>query len=355
MYTSIFTCAPLLSVAHAHGVILAAQGIAGSPASVGFKVDDAIARNCTGISPCQQDTTIIRDSEITANIVNECGRTELSGNIDVGENTENALAANKVTMVKAGTKLTVTIHQVNADGAGPYTCDLDETSNAGIISQNLSVTNNVPGVNGLSQAKTQDFNITVQMPDKLACNGASTGNICTVRCRNNAVAGPFGGCFPVMQVDVAATNNSANQITTAQTLAGIDAQVQQNNVDLPVAIAANQNEGAAAKEFAAANALLKASITSKASPVQTLSLENVNVAGAAAATSSSSSSAAATKATATAATKGNGNAKGNGNGNGNGNGRNNNNNNNQARAPGLSLKWASRLFSSDAWEEESAN
>jgi hypothetical protein len=91
-------------------------------------VDDAIARNCTGISPCQQDTTIIRDSEITANIVNECGRTELSGNIDVGENTENALAANKVTMVKAGTKMTVTIHQVNADGAGPYTCDLDETS-----------------------------------------------------------------------------------------------------------------------------------------------------------------------------------------------------------------------------------
>jgi hypothetical protein len=37
MYTSIFTCAALLSVAHAHGVILAAQGIAGSPASVGFK------------------------------------------------------------------------------------------------------------------------------------------------------------------------------------------------------------------------------------------------------------------------------------------------------------------------------
>ncbi|PQE12217.1 hypothetical protein CJF31_00000397 [Rutstroemia sp. NJR-2017a BVV2] len=361
MYTSIFTCAALLSVAHAHGVILAAQGIAGSPASVGFKVDDAIARNCTGISPCQQDTTIIRDSEITANIVNECGRTELSGNIDVGENTENALAANKVTMVKAGTKMTVTIHQVNADGAGPYTCDLDETSNAGIISQNLSVTNNVPGVNGLSQAKTQDFNITVQMPDKLACTGASTGNICTVRCRNNAVAGPFGGCFPVMQMDVAATNNSANQITTSQTLAAIDAQVQQNNIDLPVAIAANQNAGAAEQGFAAANALLKESVTSKASPVQTLAVANINGAGAAAAATSSSSSAAA-KATAAAAKgngngNGNGNAKGNGNGNGNakangnGNGNGNRQNNNQARAPGLSLKWASRLFAADTWEE----
>lgn len=48
------------------------------------------------------DTTIIRDAEITANIVNQCGRTELTGNIDVGENTENALAAGQVTEVKAG-------------------------------------------------------------------------------------------------------------------------------------------------------------------------------------------------------------------------------------------------------------
>jgi Egh16-like virulence factor len=77
-----------------------------------YPVDPAIARNCTGISPCQQDTTIIRDAEISTNIVNECGRTELTGNIDVGENTENALAAGAVTQVKAGTLLTVTIHQV---------------------------------------------------------------------------------------------------------------------------------------------------------------------------------------------------------------------------------------------------
>lgn len=90
-------------------------------------VNDAIARNCTSISPCQQDTTIIRDAEIKANVVNECGRTELTGNIDIGENTENALAANQVTSVKAGTEMTVTIHQVNADGAGPYVCDLEET------------------------------------------------------------------------------------------------------------------------------------------------------------------------------------------------------------------------------------
>ncbi|KAH8772199.1 hypothetical protein BGZ57DRAFT_740882, partial [Hyaloscypha finlandica] len=295
MLSSILYSAALLSLANAHGVILAAQGEAGSPPSVGFQVDTAIARNCTGISPCQQDTTIIRDAEISANIVNECGRTELTGNIDVGENTENALAAGAVTKVKAGTLMTVTIHQVNADGAGPYTCDLDQTSNAGIISQNLTVTNNVPGVNGLSQGKTEDFNITVAMPSNLACTGASTGNVCTVRCRNNAVAGPFGGCFAVQQTDVTPTANSANQITTAQTLADVTEQIAENNVDLPVAIAANQQQGTAAQIQAneAVKVLLGLTVTSKAAAVQTLAVENVgvNAAGASVATSSATSKA----------------------------------------------------------------
>lgn len=170
-FSTILPLAAVFSLAHGHGVILAAQGEAGSPASIGFQVDSALARNCTSISPCQQDTTIIRDAEIKANIVNECGRTEINGNIDVGESTENAIAAGAVTKVTSGGTMTVTIHQVNADGAGPYSCDLDETSNSGTISQNLTVTNNVPGANGLSQAKTEDFNITVAMPDKLACTG----------------------------------------------------------------------------------------------------------------------------------------------------------------------------------------
>jgi len=127
MLSSILYSAALLSLVNAHGQILAAQGIAGSNTSIGFQVDTALARNCTTISPCQQDATLIRNAEIESNIVNECGRTELTGNIDVGENTENQLVAGTVTQVKAGTAMTVTIHQVNADGAGPYVCDLDPT------------------------------------------------------------------------------------------------------------------------------------------------------------------------------------------------------------------------------------
>ena len=102
MLSSVLCIAAFLSLANAHGVILAVQGIAGSNTSIGFQVDTALARNCTTISPCQQDTTIIRDAEIISNVVNECGRTELTGNIDVGENTENQLAAGTITQVKAG-------------------------------------------------------------------------------------------------------------------------------------------------------------------------------------------------------------------------------------------------------------
>lgn len=35
----------------------------------------------------------------------------------------------------------------------------------------LEVTNNVPGANGFSQAKTVDFNMTVKMPADMNCTG----------------------------------------------------------------------------------------------------------------------------------------------------------------------------------------
>lgn len=35
----------------------------------------------------------------------------------------------------------------------------------------LKVENNVPGINGFSQAKAANFNMTVTLPDDLACIG----------------------------------------------------------------------------------------------------------------------------------------------------------------------------------------
>ncbi|KAK4247144.1 hypothetical protein C7999DRAFT_14796 [Corynascus novoguineensis] len=268
--------AALVALAKAHGVILAAQGETGSPPSVGFAVSDAIARNCTTPNPCQMDTTIIRDAEIDASTVNSCGRTKLTGNIDVGEVTENALAANAVTQVKAGSQLQVTIHQVNADGAGPYFCDLDESSNTGVFTHNLTVTNNIPGANGLSQAKTQDFNITVALPDNMACFGGSAGNVCTVRCRNNAQAGPFGGCFAVQQTDVTPLSaaNLPGDITTEDTLDRVEADVANNQAALQVAVEANRAAGGdeAARNRAIAEAILGLTTTLAEFPTETPTL-----------------------------------------------------------------------------------
>ncbi|GKU05318.1 unnamed protein product [Fusarium langsethiae] len=271
---NILLSSSLFAFTQAHSVILGAQGLDTSPNSVGFQVDPEIARNCITINPCQQDATIIRDAEITANIVNQCGRTEISGNIDVGENTENAIAAKQVTQVEAGGELTVTIHQVNADGAGPYVCDLDESSNTNTNIQNLTVTNNVPGTNGLSQVKTQAFNITVKMPDDLNCFGASTGNICTVRCRNNALAGPFGGCFAVQQADTDKKTNTPQNIKTTQTLKGINDQILQNQKDFPDSVAANENatNDEAAQNKAAVDALLGATVVTSAFATETPSV-----------------------------------------------------------------------------------
>lgn len=231
-----------------------------------------MARNCTLISPCQQDTGIIRQAEIDQNIVNTCGRTELAGNIDIGQVTEDQIAAKAVTQVTKGGSLIMTIHQVNADGAGPYTCDLDETSNAGAFKGNLTVTNNVPGANGLSQVKEQDFNITIAMPTDMACIGGSTGNICTVRCRNNSVAGPFGGCVAVEQTDITPAQLQASTIKTAATLKGMQAQVISDNTDLQAAVVANENTGAPSMvaAMAAVSKLLKQTQVLKAAPVQTL-------------------------------------------------------------------------------------
>ncbi|KAH7067856.1 hypothetical protein FB567DRAFT_483384 [Paraphoma chrysanthemicola] len=306
--SSVLAIVAFATTVHSHAAILAAVGDSG--ASQGFLVDPDIARNCTNISPCQQDATIIRDNEITQNIVNACGRTEINGNIDIGEQTEAELAAGRMTTVSSGSVMQVTIHQVNADGAGPFECDMDETSNAQTTLTPLKVTNNIPGSLGLSQAKEQDFTINVQMPDNFNCIGASTGNICTVRCRNNAVAGPFGGCFAVQQTDgTGRPDDSAAAVETTQTLEGIEAQILQNKKDFPAAVIANQNAGKAEQGAAAISALITATVNPNAAATQTAAAGNGNANG---------------NANQNAGGKGKGRGKGNaGNNNANGNAANN--------------------------------
>ena len=95
--------------------------------------------------------------------------------------------------------ITMTFHQVNQDGAGPLTAQIDATSGGTdpAAFQDAKVTQNVPGIGigGLSAATTTDFPVKVQMPQGMTCSGSAGGasNVCVVRLQNSALAGPFGG------------------------------------------------------------------------------------------------------------------------------------------------------------------
>lgn len=86
--------------------------------------------------------------------------------MDIGENTENALAAGNVTKVKTGSKVKITIDQRNANGTGPFTCDMDETGNGIATGQTvLAVTQ------GTSKSTTGQLTLTATMPSNMTCKG----------------------------------------------------------------------------------------------------------------------------------------------------------------------------------------
>ena len=152
----LFFIAPtLLAVAHAQGVITSAQGSKGSPASLGLQVDLTKA-----------DANVINANEVATNVVNECGRTLLAGNIDIGTVTEAALSAKQVTSVTKGSTMSITIKALDANGAGPYTCDVDQTSNASGTSGQVPLT-----VKETDTSANGDITLAVTMPKDLACIG----------------------------------------------------------------------------------------------------------------------------------------------------------------------------------------
>ena len=89
--------------------------------------------------------------------------------------------------------------QINQDGAGPIDAAVDGTSGGTDPDafQRAAVTQDVPGLGfgGLSLATSRDFPLTVQMPAGMTCDATVAGvdNVCIVRVRNSAAAGPFGG------------------------------------------------------------------------------------------------------------------------------------------------------------------
>ncbi|TDZ25866.1 hypothetical protein Cob_v000425 [Colletotrichum orbiculare MAFF 240422] len=240
----------------AHGVIDGVQGANGVNLP-GLSLIDGTPRDCA--SPrcgSEADTSIIRDRELGTARASALGRTQGGGPVDAaamiatfmngaaGNTTavkkarevhEAAMArrslvgrqAGKGTKTPKGTAETavraatgmaatagmpttqddgtvkMTFHQINQDGAGPLTAEVDGTSGGTdpAAFKTAEVTQNVPGIGfgGLSAASTMDFPVTIKMPAGMTCdaNVGGASNVCIARLRNAAITGPFGGsvCF----------------------------------------------------------------------------------------------------------------------------------------------------------------
>ncbi|KAG9076536.1 hypothetical protein FRC06_009455 [Ceratobasidium sp. 370] len=161
MYTRIVYLSALLSLVAAHGTITAVNG-ANGVTGAGMGIDPTTPRDGTRAKPFQQDTSIIRDREIQSGKVGPCGRTSQKGAIDMAAEMEAAASAGIPSATSSG-EIQMTLHQVNQDGAGPYTCDI--SADGGNTFQAATVTKNVPGAFlGLSTATAEDFPLNVQMP-----------------------------------------------------------------------------------------------------------------------------------------------------------------------------------------------
>ncbi|ETW76670.1 hypothetical protein HETIRDRAFT_480825 [Heterobasidion irregulare TC 32-1] len=208
LLASVVVAASLVSQTSAHGTITAVTGANGVNAA-GFGIIATTPRDGSKANPFEQDTSVIKNQEIASGKVGVCGRTKAGGNNDVAAQLAAASAAGLPTASADGT-VSMTLHQVNGDGAGPYTCDVSADGGNTFIA--ATVTTQVPGRNGRSQAKAQDFPLEVQMPAAMTCEGGPNGDACIVRCRNPV--GPFGSCVAIASAD-SASNATASAAPAA--------------------------------------------------------------------------------------------------------------------------------------------
>ncbi|GAM82368.1 hypothetical protein ANO11243_003470 [Dothideomycetidae sp. 11243] len=99
--------------------------------------------------------------------------------------------------------VTLSVHQVNGDGAGPFTAFIDSTS-GGLTAaafKTAPVVQNVAGVASNSATTTTDFPMMVQVPKGTVCSGTIAGvnNVCILKITNAAANGPFGGSVAFTQ------------------------------------------------------------------------------------------------------------------------------------------------------------
>ncbi|KAF7555456.1 hypothetical protein G7Z17_g2104 [Cylindrodendrum hubeiense] len=231
-FKTVFSYTLLLAgqLAAGHSVITNAVGDAGG-SGMALGVDTTTPRDGTRRRPFQQDATRFQgDAEATV------GETVGAGDNDLESGTSAILAetGDDLPQITPGGELSMTLHQVNSDGAGPYTCMINDDGTAASWTE-IEVTQNVEGSErGRNRdGETQDHPLTAAIPADQECTGTVAGqdNVCLVRCQNPARAGPFGGVVPVQMAGAAgnATNGTTPAGNDTAADAGNDAAADAGN------------------------------------------------------------------------------------------------------------------------------
>ncbi|OAA62156.1 hypothetical protein ISF_05165 [Cordyceps fumosorosea ARSEF 2679] len=190
---SVLMAAQLVS---GHAAITNAVGNAGG-SGMALGIESTTPRDGTRRNPFQQDATRFRGASAQT-----FGETVGQGanQLEAGTSKIMAETGDSLPQVTPGGALTMTLHQVNADGAGPYTCMIN-ADGSGTTWDNIQVTQNVAGNQRgrNNDGNASDHPLVAAIPANQQCSGTVAGenNVCLVRCQNPANAGPFGGVVPV--------------------------------------------------------------------------------------------------------------------------------------------------------------
>ena len=142
LYSLLLTFLAFPSLISAHGAIIAATGNAGGT-GMALGVDTSTPRDGTRRRPFQQDSTRFRGSSART-----FGETLAGGDnqLEAGTRAIMAETGDQLPQVTAGGEVQMTLHQVNADGGGPYECMIN-ADGTGTQWTPITVGQNVPGRN----------------------------------------------------------------------------------------------------------------------------------------------------------------------------------------------------------------
>ncbi|KAI8804880.1 hypothetical protein BJ742DRAFT_430292 [Cladochytrium replicatum] len=193
----------------AHGVVTAVNG-ANGVVGTGFGVDPTTPRDGSRRNPFQRDSTRTNTGG--------CGNTVQSGHLLVATELQKQVALGKgqLPSTDATGVLRLTYHQVNGDGAGPHTLELDTTAVGQAFVPGPTATVPVPGRRGRSRARAEDFQMLIQIPPGTKCTGGPNADACLLRLRNPNRS-QFGGCVAFqMGNSTAVANTPATAVNTSE-------------------------------------------------------------------------------------------------------------------------------------------